>query len=770
MRARERIALILVASVLVVAPFALGGAPRWAICLTTLVAAAAAGAFVTSRREMTSLSPLLAFVGLAAIITFLQLIPLPSALVAFLSPGKHQLVVDNARALGESPPGWIALSLDPPSTLRELAKLCGYLAFAYAALRCASNPSARQWLLMGVAVVGAAMAATALLHLAVDADKLFGVYEPKQALRVPTLAPLLNHNHLSALMALSAPIAVGLIIHSNGPRRFAWMGIAALCAGVGFLAESRGGAIALVLGLVVTGALLFSQRRGPRAAPPTSLPDKLAISVAALSSLALVGVLTAGGVLRDLTSTRLGEVSSTQGRFAAWRSTSELLQEFSWTGIGRGTFEMASTRVHDSHEVVYPHVENEYLQAAVDWGILGAAALALILVWLAITAARAARTGPLQAGAFGGIVALAVENFTDFSLWMPGIAYAVIATMAALIASHNAVPSTRNASALRVVRVVAITLVVAAAALAGSPLGRAARTETDAVAAMQGKGSTDEDVERARRVFARHPSDYAAAGLTAQSLFRARDRRAIAVVNRALYLHPTSGELHTLAGRMLLASQHREQATAAYSSALRYRPRAEVLDEILLVFPSDADAVRALPLVPPMVIEWTDRLRNKGRTQLALSYMTRYLSYFPEDPKIHLHLANVALGAGSDTLAVEAGRRAHALNPTTEATVALAMALIRTGAAEEASRLVQAQIGRPNLRPADRVQLTLMHADVLSSLSRSDAARHILKDILNLAEGRLLAAVHRKLADIEERLGNKHQASWERQRAAELDR
>jgi hypothetical protein len=263
MRPRERIAQYLVAIVLVFAPFALGGAPRWAICVAGALSLAAAASFVSSKRELEATPPLLAFIGLAAVLTFLQVIPLPAGLVEMISSRKYDLVVDNSRALGEIEPGFIALSMEPAATRLELAKLLGYLAFAYAALRLAANPARREWLLSVVAAVGAAMAATALLHLAFDADKVFGIYQPQQALKKPTLAPLLNHNHLSALMALSTPIALGLAIATSARLRVAWLGVAALCAGVGFLAESRGGAIALVIGLVTVGSLAGLQRKGP---------------------------------------------------------------------------------------------------------------------------------------------------------------------------------------------------------------------------------------------------------------------------------------------------------------------------------------------------------------------------------------------------------------------------------------------------------------------------------------------------------------------------
>ncbi len=771
MRRRDRIALILVATVLVVAPFALGGAPRWAICVTSLLSAAGAASFLTSKRELGTLSPLLAFVGLAALLTLLQVIPLPQALVAILSPGKHQLIVDNARALGAETPSWIALSLDPPATVLELAKLCGYVAFAYAALRIAASPARRQWLVSVVALVGAAIALTTLVHLAVGAETLFAIYHPKQAMARPTLAPLLNHNHLSALMALSTPVAVGLAITSAARLRVAWIGVAALCGATGLLAESRGGAIALGLGLGTVAVLTLVQRRPGRQATKLLRSDMVAIAVVALSAMVLLGVLTAGGVVRDLTGTRMSELGQAQSRFGVWRSSSQLLQEFRWTGIGRGSFEMASTRVHDSSTVVFPHVENEYLQAVVDWGFVGAGALALVFIWLATVAARGARSSPWEAGAFAGLAALAVENLTDFSLWMPGVAYPAIALLAVLAVIPAEASSRLERQILRPARAAVIAAVVAAVAVAASPVGDAARDETRELTAwLATRPAPDAAIARAARVFARHPADYASAGTFARALFAMRDQRASAVVNRALALHPTSAELHRLTAQMLLASQQRDQARTEYALALRYRLRIEVLDEVLAAFPSDSDVVRALPLVPALVRELADRLIQRGRTPLALAYLSRYLSLYPDDAGLQLHTAEIAIAVADQPLAARTAQRAYALDPTPAATIVLSQVLARQGQGDQALTLLRQTLDSPRLARPQRAEIHVAIAEVLVSQGALDAARENLRTAVGMAEGRQRAQVHRKVADLEDRVGNKHQAAWERQRAADLER
>lgn len=773
MRLRDRIALYLVGTVLVGAAFALGGWPRWAICLTSALAAAAAATSVTSQREMSRLSPLLAFVALAALLTLVQIVPLPAPVVEALSPGKLELTAANARSLGEAPPRWLSFSLDPPATLVELAKLAGHLAFAYAALRLAATPKGRRWLVTMVALVGTAMAVTAMAHRLTGADRVFGMYEPRYP-QTPYVAPLLNKNHLAGLMALTAPLVIGLACTSQGRRRLAWIGAAAVCAAVALLAESRGGAVALLVSLVVVGGLVVAQRRrGAREVTTRRRSDTIAIAITAGAGLVLLGALTAGALLRDLAGSRLGEIGSPNSKFAAWRAAAPVLEEYRWTGIGRGAFEAVATSALDSRDHVFTHVENEYLQAAVDWGFVGGGALGLVFVWLAMTAIRRGRAGPEEAGALAGVIGLAVANLTDFSLWMPGVAYPAIAVIATLVFVPLATDTARARHWWRPLRAAGIAMVAAAAALAASPLGRSARAETDELAASRRRSPTPEaTLARARRILARHPADYVAAAMTAEALFELRDRRAIAVANRALALHPTSGDLHRLAARMLLASQQPDQAGVEYALALRYAPREEILDEVLMAFPRDDDAVHALPLDPKMAYKWTNRLANRGRMSLALAYLNRYLAVYPEDVRMLLHASATALNAGQLDLAERAAERAHALDGGAAAIIALGNCRTARRQPDQAVSLLAAALAdttRPQSR-RDRFDLLVALAVAQRQTGSLDAARETLLTAMTVADRDQAADLHRKLAEIEAELGNEHQADWARERAGELDR
>jgi tetratricopeptide (TPR) repeat protein len=431
---------------------------------------------------------------------------------------------------------------------------------------------------------------------------------------------------------------------------------------------------------------------------------------------------------------------------------------------------MASTRIHDSSAYFFPRVENEYLQAVIDWGFVGAAALALVMIWLATVAARNARMSLWEAGAFAGLLALAVENVTDFSLWMPGVALPAIAALACLTCVPVAVSSTptRTWILARLGGIAAITIAILLCAL---PIGEQARSETAHVARENEKDpAVAAATARAIATWRRHPASYAAAGLVASTLFQARDRRAIAVANRGLVLHPTNGELHRLTAQMLLASQQRGQARTEYALAMKYQFRVGLLDEISAAFPADDDLIRALPLERAQTRELAERLAERGRVPAAQAYLARYLTYQPDDTSILLFAANLALNVGDVAKATDAARRAYALDPSSDAGVMLAQALNRGGGSGEAVTLLQSLLSSGRLPGPARMNVLVAMAETQVAAGQFDAAQQSLHEALALASGTHAAEIHRKLADVEDRRGNHHQAEWERHRAEELER
>src|SRR5262245_43126724 len=127
MRQRDRNTWLVTIAALVTAVFAVGGALRWSVVALAVLSAAALALQVTSNRRLSGWPPLLALLAVAAVLTALQLVPLPIAVLELVNPTAHGLLVDGAAAAGEKAPAFAPLSLDPPVTLLELVKLSSYL-------------------------------------------------------------------------------------------------------------------------------------------------------------------------------------------------------------------------------------------------------------------------------------------------------------------------------------------------------------------------------------------------------------------------------------------------------------------------------------------------------------------------------------------------------------------------------------------------------------------------------------------------------------------
>src|SRR4051812_32263186 len=119
MRVRDRLSSLLSIAGLTAAIFALGGGPRWAQAIVAILVAGALAPQAMSRRGFGRVSPLLALIGSAIALTALQLIPLPSALIASIDPVGANLRGDGSAILDLSP--WPALTRDSAGSLRGIA-------------------------------------------------------------------------------------------------------------------------------------------------------------------------------------------------------------------------------------------------------------------------------------------------------------------------------------------------------------------------------------------------------------------------------------------------------------------------------------------------------------------------------------------------------------------------------------------------------------------------------------------------------------------------
>ncbi len=677
-RTRDAAGVGLLTLTLALAVLLVGGAPRWAAAAVAVAAAAGVATTITSRRVSARRSPLLLLLLAGCALTALQLVPLPAAWFEVLAPATHDLITDSQGLTGGGA-GWRAASVDPPATARALLTGLTLLGVAVLALRLGASDRGRRQLLTMVAAVAALAALIGLVHEAVGARALFGLYRPDHA--SPTvLGPLLNPNSYAALLVVGAIIAAGLTVTGQQAlTRVGWIGAALLDVGVALLTLSRGAVVALVVGAVVLIAVLAAQRawreqpeleRRPRWG--TSLPA-LTIVACALS---MVVYLSGGAVGRQLSHTSLmAEMSEPASKFEVWRASTTLIKEHPWLGVGRGGFETAFTRVHPgSAGGLASHVENEYLQTVVDFGIPGALALGVLVGACLLAALRRWRDGPLAAAALAALAALATSASVDFGIELIGLAIPAVLLMSTLC--HVPLRDAGASSvATRTRRIALASAILVAAVVVVTPIGRG----VDEDRARLGAPGQPE-LARSLAALRRHPLDFLSAGRAADAAFRSGDARAMRLLNHALALHPTLPGLHRLAARVLLAAGRPAQAALEYrlAAAASRAPR-RMVEEIVASFADATMAAAALPVDHPNPFLISRPLGDLGRTDLIQRYYQAVLRAHPHQIEVARALYRIAMQGRDWELAEFAARTRHAHSPGLDARLDLAQVLARRG-------------------------------------------------------------------------------------------
>lgn len=757
MRQRDRISMGAGAVGFGVCIFWIGGAPHYALAIAAAALAVAHGMLVSSRRRFAAVSPLVVLLAAALGLTIVQLVPLPRSVVTLLNPTGVRLRETSLQLLGHGPDAWQSISLDVPATLRASVLLTVLLAAALLALRFAAAERGRQWLIMAVTLAAGGVAVVTWCHVAVDARAVYGLYQPRDA--TPTwLGPLLNANHLGSLCAVGAVTALGLFFSDKKRqlRRVAWALIGLGCMTTTLLTQSRGATVALLFGGFITLGVFVAQRLAPTATPRSTHDfwrNKVPMAVFATCLVGLVVYASASRVASQLANTEVGELSDASSKYMAWQSSLRLIEEAPLLGIGRGAFEAVFTRVHPASSLhTFSHVENEYLQGVIDWGIGGGALLAVFALWLIVTMVRRWNRGPLAAAALGGLAVLATQSVVDFGLSLPALAMTatLLAASLAYVAlddgrqrrrsstgggaptattpltnppeaaptvPHGIVPTDTTAHATprpepRAHRASSRTLKPetsrarwqrlglrgAMVFLLGGATALASTTAVETLSEAHARlpeGRTS--VATAFAFIEAHPLDYLGVGRATVALLNQQDPRANEFLRHARRLHPTHAGLHRVTARLLARGERFAQATIEYRLALQHGPSYRaVVAELLTTLPSVALMSEAIPvtLASPAVV--ATYLHSFNRHDVAVAWLRRVATARPAVREMGKLLAEAGRKANDSAAILDGLRMSLAQTPNAIHALALANELKQQGdlaAAWQTLQLPAATIG-----------------------------------------------------------------------------
>lgn len=763
----EQRSLVVAIAVLAFSTLMLASAPRWAACISAALAVLAVIPLAGSRRRLLGPSPLLWLLLVPLIATSVQLLPWPSGLVRLIAPASYELAQANANAYGSALPSFLPLSQDWPATLVELAKFAGYVAFAYVCLRLSVSRRARRWLQITVAIVGVIVAVCALGHRAFGAKSLLGLYTPSVAAYSNSLSPFLNPNQLAGYMAFVTPLCLGLAFHR---KSWIFFGLAIVCAFAGIQANSRGGSLSMSVGILSVLLLYAWSQRRTSAARHSQTKSWLAVGVGCLFIGLIIFGATAG---QDLLRVDLQQEQEA-GKILAWRSAPDLLATSPWVGIGRGAFEFSYTSVQPPIGVTFSHIENEYIQTVLDWGIPTAIAILVALLLLLRALFRRGVADGLAAGGLAAIAALLIQSFYDFGLEFAGMGLPAIAITATLLDSKLAIIEDK-VKRKRIVwaRMGAAMVAVVLCALGASSLG--ARPNQDIALHKEFDSGFSGDAEavlaKASKLAERHPSSYLVHAKAAEALGRLRSPLTFRVLARALDQNPKHFGVHLLAAHLLGASQEPRQAIAEYRAALTLPGgnKRKILESGAARFPAADDLVLIIPIDAETHTKFGGLFMRMQRADAAELLAKHSMGVGNTSIEIYELGISAALQNGHTSWATSAGLEIHTQHQSTRS-------LLLYVAALRASSLPLVAIEAfAAFKPADEESEEGLEAlAVLCALQLEvkdyGESRKTAETLLR-ASGESMKhrkAAHLHLATIEEHYENKHQATWHRQQAADL--
>jgi len=494
------------------------------------------------------------------VVCALQLVPLPPSIRNAIDPAGSELLA-NALAPIHSHP----LSLDPPSTWRELGKAAAVLAVFLFAYHLGSGRRAPRRMIYTVAGAGIVALLLGLGHAAMGEKSIFGVFPTGPTLLV--LGPFVDRNHTAEFLELAAFACLALaLLARNRWTVWGWLaGATALAAGA-ISTLSRASLLALAAGGLTFVVLARAVGEDGTPLQHRAISWKKVMLVAALGAVVLAGALGAGALMDRLTTADMNR----EVRPSLWADAVSVVRAHPG-GIGKGAFEYVYPAYQNPQAIKAPastrfgFVENGPLQLLIDTGWVG---LGLILVAAGFLIREMVRSGlgRAEAALIAGVVAVLAHNLADFGLEMAGIAVPFAAVLG------TAVGRVRPSEPVRT-RGMIIAPLLAIAGLAAGLVAFLMPASRDFDRALNRAQGTQARIELAREAQRAHPVDYfyVLAEALSQPLRGGDAGRSprLASLNRALRLCPNCPSVNAAAADTLWDLGLHGQALAQLRETIR---------------------------------------------------------------------------------------------------------------------------------------------------------------------------------------------------------
>ncbi|HEY0714839.1 MAG TPA: O-antigen ligase family protein, partial [Polyangia bacterium] len=633
----------------------LGGARPFVQVVLSAAALVAGGACLLSRRRDVRLPPFAGIALLAVGLTLFQLVPLPAALVEFLSPRALQIRAD---ALGARP-AFLPLTLDVPATLLAAARAIACLAVLVVAAS-AARRGKQHLLVLPIVFLGAFIAVLSFVQRGLGAETILGFYRVTDMPGSGFFGTFVAGNHAASFFTIAALLGLGCARESDGHLR-AVMGAASLiCVAAVFSTLSRFGIIGLAAGgFVMLAAWLVNRLGGRRGLLAAGGLGVIAIPLALSLALAQRG--------------KVSTLPFDDFKIRGWDDALETAVNFPLFGVGRGAFEAPATAFRDNPEgvrLVFP--ENILLQFASEWGFPVTLLLIGLVLWRGLPILRRMpRWDPISQAAVCAVIAVVVHDLADFSLEVLGVALPAALVLGVVSGRRqtsleggrsggasaeggnpNTPPARLVASAVAASGFSLAAVVVLAASWAAAHTSDA---DGQRLRHLIARGAAETDAELAA-ASSRHPADYDFALLAARWALRQTPPAPAALreLNRAQRLYPRSAAPHVLTAHVLVRLRRPTQAAIELRMAdeLGGGMHYEKIEK--LVGPMQLE--RAVPRTPERLFDLALYLAARNRASEAAAASARAVMFAESSESSLIRRLQIALRSADKAFIGEAAR------------------------------------------------------------------------------------------------------------------
>jgi len=323
----------------------------------------------------------------------------------------------------------------------ETIRLIVYTSLFFAILNNLHRQESIQIIVFSLILLGMAISFYAFFQFITGSDKVWHFLKPYHHRGTGTY---ISPNHLGGFLEMLLPLALAYTLVSRIKHLTkVFLGYSALviCAGIA-VTLSRGSWISTALALLLFFGILFA--RGIHRLP--SLIFLIALIVGGLIFIprsAFIQSRAKGLILKDRVDDDL--------RFVIWQPAVRMWQDNFWWGLGPAQFDSHFRPYRPQDLQLRPEwVHNDFLNALVDWGVVGTAILGLALGLLAwgivktwgflrrpgndLGGSKTSNRLAFLLGASVGLLALFFHSVVDFNMHIPANAVLAVA-LAAMLSS-----------------------------------------------------------------------------------------------------------------------------------------------------------------------------------------------------------------------------------------------------------------------------------------------------------------------------------------------